>query len=321
MNVLVTGGYGYVGRRLVPFLESKVYKVRVLDVGLFTEEKHRRAGDFIGDIRNRETVREAMQGMDSVVHLAAISSDDTGCIDESLTRQVNFDAVGLLLQEAKRAGVRRFINASSSSVFGPKTEASVTEELEPEPVSLYSKYKALSETLVTSAASDKFCTVNIRPATICGYSMRPRLDLVVNKMTCDALNAGVISVWGGEQRRPNIGMLDIITIYELMLRSKESLINGETFNAGFENHKVIDLARLIQAECNKRGKEVAIEVVPHNDIRDYHINSDKLQRWLKYTPVSSIAREISEFHVPRNWDADVNYNAKCFNLRRLSVWK
>jgi nucleoside-diphosphate-sugar epimerase len=155
-----------------------------------------------GDIRDWRTVEDAVAGMDTIVHLAAISNDPTGDIDEVLTRQVNFDAIGMLLSLARRAGVKRFINASSSSVFGIKDVPNVTEELEPEPLTYYSKYKMLSEWLVTSAASPDFCTVNVRPATICGFSPRQRFDLTVNKLTADAIRKRIITVHGGQQRRP-----------------------------------------------------------------------------------------------------------------------
>ncbi|MFM8230898.1 MAG: NAD-dependent epimerase/dehydratase family protein, partial [Chthoniobacterales bacterium] len=225
-KILVTGGFGYVGSRLVPHLLGLGHDVRVLDLMLYTEagldalkadpkwpEWEKRFGLVRGDLRDTAKVREALAGRDTVIHLAAISNDPTGDIDEVLTRQVNFDAVGMLLALAKEAGVKRFINASSSSVFGARTESEINERLEPEPLTYYSKYKALSEWLVLSAAGPEFCAVNVRPATICGYSPRQRFDLTVNKLTADALRKRVITVHGGQQRRPNVGMTDRINLY------------------------------------------------------------------------------------------------------------
>ena len=199
-HILVTGGFGYVGSRLTPHLLGLGHRVRVMDYLLYTNaglealEKHecypdwkRRFAFAHGDIRDPARVSGALDGIDTVIHLAAISNDPTGEIDEVLTRQVNFDAVGMLLALAKTGGVRRFINASSSSVFGIKHDSDVTEKLEPEPLTSYSKYKMLSEWLVVAASSERFCTVNIRPATICGYSPRQRFDLTVNKLTADAV--------------------------------------------------------------------------------------------------------------------------------------
>src|SRR5579872_2673442 len=278
-SILVTGGFGYVGSRLTPHLLELGHKVRVIDLMLYTaagltalkknpnfSEWKSRFDLIEGDIRDPEAVAKATAGVDTIIHLAAISNDPTGDIDEVLTRQVNFDAIGLLLSTARANGVRRFINASSSSVFGIKDVPDVTEQLEPEPITFYSKYKMLSEWLVVSAASPDFCAVNIRPATICGYSPRQRFDLTVNKLTADAVRKGVITVHGGEQRRPNVGMTDIVNLYGILVDSDPALINGRTFNFGFENHKVIDIARIIQSEL--AGLNVQIKVTDTLDKRD-----------------------------------------------------
>ncbi len=330
--IVVTGGFGYVGSRLTPHLLAKGYGVRVLDLCLygnyglealqadprFAQWKDR--FEWIrGDIRHPDAVQKAMAGADSVIHLAAISNDPTGEVDDVLTRQVNFDAVGLLVAEAKKAGVKRFINASSSSVFGIKTVENVTEELEPEPLTSYSRYKALGEWVVRAAAAPGFCTVNVRPATICGYSPRQRFDLTVNKLTADALRKGVITVHGGEQRRPNVGMTDMIEIYAHLLEVDVDRINGRTFNFGFENHKIIDIAKLIQKELS--DLPVRIDVAPISDQRDYHISSKRLLDELGFKPISSIAQEVRELRkilesqFP-DIDAPQFYNMKTMVLSR-----
>jgi nucleoside-diphosphate-sugar epimerase len=304
-RILVTGGFGYVGSRLTPHLLEQGHFVRVLDLLLYTDaglrelKSHPKFGEWrtrfewmSGDIRSLERVTAAVQGMDVVIHLAAISNDPTGEIDDVLTRQVNFDAVGLLLARARAAGVTRFINASSSSVFGIKDASDVTEELEPEPLTCYSRYKMLAEWLVLAAASQEFCTVNLRPATICGYSPRQRFDLTVNKLTADAVRKRVITVHGGEQRRPNVGMSDMINVYAKLVDADPERICGRTFNFGFENLKVIEIARLIQSEL--ADLEVEIKITDTFDQRDYHISSDKVRRELAYEPVSSIRREIAD---------------------------
>jgi len=236
-------------------------------------------------------VEKSVAGVDAVIHLAAISNDPTGDIDEILTRQVNFDAVGMLLALSRRHGVRRFINASSSSVFGIKDVPDVTEQLEPEPLTFYSRFKALSEWLVIAASAPEFCAVNIRPATICGYSPRQRFDLTVNKLTADAVQKRVITVHGGEQRRPNVGMADVVNLYGLLIDAESERINGRTFNFGFENHKVIDIAKIIQAEL--ADLKVEIKVTDTLDKRDYHISSARLVEVLGYRPVSSIRAEVA----------------------------
>jgi nucleoside-diphosphate-sugar epimerase len=332
-NILVTGGFGYVGSRLTPHLLEQGHSVRAIDLMLYTRsgldalQKNPRFAEWKprfslveGDIREPKDVEKAMQGIDTVIHLAAISNDPTGDIDEVLTRQVNFDAIGLLLALARAAGVKRFINASSSSVFGIKDVADVTEKLEPEPLTYYSKYKALSEWLVAGAASPDFCAVNIRPATVCGFSPRQRFDLTVNKLTADAVRKRVITVHGGEQRRPNVGMTDVINLYSQLTQTEPKLINGRTFNFGFENHKVIDIAKIIQGEL--ADLKVEIKVTDTLDKRDYHISSKKLVSVLGYKPVSSIRAEVAELRqaldrgIYADIDAAEHYNMKFMKIGR-----
>lgn len=332
-KILITGGFGYVGSRLTPHLLELGHSVRVLDLMLYTRAglvalerspfypKWKDRFELVeGDIRDPGTVDQAVRGVDTIIHLAAISNDPTGEIDEILTRQVNFDAVGVLLAAAKAAGVRRFINASSSSVFGIKDVPDVTEELEPEPLTFYSKYKMLCEWLVVGAGSPDFCTVNVRPATICGYSPRQRFDLTVNKLTADAIRKRVITVHGGEQRRPNVGMTDMINLYAVLTQSDPALINGRTFNFGFENHKVIDIARIIQSVV--ADLNVEIKVTETIDRRDYHISSRKIQSVLGYQPVSSIRQEVLQLRKVlesgqfADIDASEHYNMKFMKLGR-----
>jgi nucleoside-diphosphate-sugar epimerase len=332
-KILVTGGFGYVGSRLTPHLLHLGHSVRVLDLMLYREsglEALRKDPAFpgwqdrfeliAGDLRDPTIVERAVQGVDTVIHLAAISNDPTGDLDEVLTRQVNFDAIGMLLAMARAAGVRRFINASSSSVFGIKNVPDVTEALEPEPLTFYSKYKALAEWLVTSAAARDFCAVNIRPATICGYSPRQRFDLTVNKLTADAIRKRVITVHGGEQRRPNVGMSDMINLYAQLTQTEPRIINGRTFNFGFENHKVIDIARIIQSEF--KDLNVEIKVTSTVDLRDYHISSKRILNELPYQPVSSIRQEVTQLRqaLDRGMFADIDapehYNLKIMKINR-----
>jgi nucleoside-diphosphate-sugar epimerase len=332
-KILVTGGFGYVGSRLVPHLLSLGHDVRVLDLMLYTEagldslkadpqwpEWEKRFALVRGDLRRADVVRESLAGRDTVIHLAAISNDPTGDIDEVLTRQVNFDAVGTLLALAKEAGVKRFINASSSSVFGARTESEINEQLEPEPLTFYSKYKALSEWLVLAAAGPDFCAVNVRPATICGYSPRQRFDLTVNKLTADALRKKVITVHGGEQRRPNVGMTDMINLYGMLVEVAGAKINGRTFNFGFENHKVIDIAKIIQKEL--ADLNVEIQVTATTDHRDYHISSGRILKDLGYEPVSSIRQEVARLREVleggqfADIDAPEHYNMKFMEVAR-----
>lgn len=332
-KILVTGGFGYVGSRLTPHLLRLGHAVTVLDLMLYGDhglEALRADPAFSdwesrfrlvrGDLRDAATVSDALEGVETIIHLAAISNDPTGEIDEVLTRQVNFDAIGELLHLARKKGARRFINASSSSVFGIKEDSDVTEELEPEPLTFYSKYKALSEWLVLAAAGPDFTAVNIRPATICGVSPRQRFDLTVNKLTADAVTKKKITVHGGEQRRPNVGMTDMINLYGILVDAPAEKINGKTFNFGFENHKVIGIAEIIREELSDLGVE--IEITETTDHRDYHISSAKIVSELGYEPVSSIRREVAELRkaLENNAYASVEdpayYNMKSMELAR-----
>jgi nucleoside-diphosphate-sugar epimerase len=332
-RILITGGFGYVGSRLTPRLLGRGHHVRALDLMLYTNaglEALRREPAFpqwqnrfellSGDLRDPDIVQKAVAGIETIIHLGAISNDPTGDIDEALTRQVNFDAVGMLLALARGAGVKRFINASSSSVFGIKHALNVTEDLEPEPLTFYSKYKMLAEWLVTAAAFRDFCTVNLRPATICGYSPRQRFDLTVNKLTADAVRKRVITVHGGEQRRPNVGMTDMINVYEQLVDVDAARINGRTFNFGFENLKVIEIARLIQSEL--ADLKVEIKITATLDQRDYHISSAKILSQLPYQPVSSIRQEVASLRKALeagafpDIDAPEHYNLKFMKLTR-----
>jgi nucleoside-diphosphate-sugar epimerase len=335
-KILITGGFGYVGSRLTPHLLNLEHHVRVLDLMLYTNaglDALKRDKKFpqwqnhfelvAGDMRDPQTTERAVTGVDTIIHLAAISNDPTGDIDEVLTRQVNFDAVGMLLALAKVKGVKRFINASSSSVFGVRDVADIDETLEPEPITFYSKYKMLAEWLVTAAASADFCAVNIRPATICGFSPRQRFDLTVNKLTADAVRKRVITVHGGEQRRPNVGMTDMINLYGLLVNTDAKKINGRTFNFGFENLKVIEIAKVIQSELSDLNVE--IKVTDTLDKRDYHISSAKILKELGYQPVSSIRAEVAEIRraldggIFPDVDAPEHYNMKFMKIQRSAA--
>lgn len=333
-KVLITGGFGYVGSRLTPHLLEQGHHVRVLDAMIFTSlgldalkscpsfSQWESRFEFIqDDIRNPSAVQKAMEGIESVIHLAAISNDPTGEIDEVLTRQINFDAVGLLLYYARKNNVQRFINTSTNSVMGVKDEEMVTENLEPEPLTLYAKYKALAEWLVFTAASPNFCTVNIRPATICGYSPRQRFDLTANRLTADAVRKHRLNVHIGGQVRPFVGMSDVINIYTILLQADSSLISGKTFHFGFENHKIADLAKMIQDAFS--DQQIDISEMENSDFRKFRISSERIQKTLNYQPVGSVKDEIlnlrkilDEGQFP-DIDAPEFYNIRSMKISRM----
>ena len=290
-NVLVTGGAGYVGAVLVPKLLERGYHVRVLDLYLYGDDVlNAVAGNpcldqIKGDIRDRRLLERAMAGCDAVVHLACISNDPSFELDPDLGRSINYDAFFNLVAVAKDSGVRRFIYASSSSVYGVKAEENVTEELALEPLTDYSKYKALCEEVLLREQSPDFTAVVLRPATVCGYSPRLRLDLTVNILTNYAVNAHRITVFGGAQRRPNIHVDDMADVYLRLLDAPADRIAGKTFNAGYENHTVGQLAEMIRSVV---GGATEIVTTPTADNRSYHISSEKIRRELGFAPRHTI---------------------------------
>ncbi|WP_029008367.1 NAD-dependent epimerase/dehydratase family protein [Azospirillum halopraeferens] len=294
-RVMVTGGAGYVGSMLVPALLDAGYAVTVLDLYLYGGEPlaavrdNPRLTEVKGDMRDPEIVRQALDGADAVIHLACISNDPSFELDPGLGKSINYDCFRPLVRASKAAGVKRFIYASSSSVYGIKEVADVTEDLPLEPLTDYSKFKALCETELLEEREPGFVTLIIRPATVCGYSPRLRLDLTVNILTNHAVNNGTIRVFGGGQLRPNINILDMVDVYLTSLAAPDEQIDGKTFNAGYENHSVMEIAEMVRDEA---GGAVGIVVEPTNDNRSYHISSERIARELGFRPKRTIREAV-----------------------------
>ena len=300
-NVLVTGGAGYVGSRLVPRLLDRGYRVAVYDILYFGDhflpKDNPRLTVIEGDIRDRAAAARALAGMDAVIHLACISNDASFELDEALSTSINLDAFEPFVRAAKAAGVRRFINASTSSVYGVSEAAEVREDHPLVPLTLYNEYKGLCEPLLLKHQSPEFVAVTVRPATICGYGPRQRLDLTVNILTNHAVNAGKITVFGGSQLRPNLHIEDVCALYELLLEAPDHKIAGETFNAGYHNMTVVEIARVVKRVVGEETPARAgLEIVttPTDDIRSYHINSDKIRAALGYEPRHSVEDAVRD---------------------------
>jgi nucleoside-diphosphate-sugar epimerase len=295
-SILVTGGAGYVGAVLVPKLLDAGYAVKVIDLYLYGEAAldavrgHPRLTEVHGDIRDRALLDRSMPGTDAVIHLACISNDPSYELNPALGKSINYDAFLGLVDAAKAAGAKRFIYASSSSVYGIKEVEDVTEDLPLEPLTDYSKYKALCEDYLAEARAPGFATLVIRPATVCGWSPRLRLDLTVNILTNHAVNNGLIKVFGGEQRRPNIHIQDMAAIYLRALEAPVAMIDGKVFNAGYQNHRVRELAEIVKGVVG----DVPIEVTPSNDQRSYHISSQRIARELDFVPHHSIEEAVAD---------------------------
>jgi len=292
-NVFVTGGAGYVGSILIQKLINKGYDTRVLDLMWFGSQGLNSVKDkcetIKGDIRDSKLVEKCLDNTDYVIHLAAISNDPCSDLNPELTKQVNYVATKNLIKLSKEKGIKRFIYASSSSVYGVKKEPNVTENLPLEPLTIYSRTKVWAEKIVRENNNEKFTAVNIRPATVCGYSPRMRLDLTVNILTNHAINKGKITVFGGEQKRPNIHIEDITDYYIDLLKVPKEKIAGETFNAGYENHTVMQIAEMVRDVI---GNHVQIETTPTDDLRSYHISSEKIKRVLGLSPKKTIKDAI-----------------------------
>jgi nucleoside-diphosphate-sugar epimerase len=321
-KVLITGGAGYVGHVLTPRLLAAGYQVTVYDKLFFgcrlpNDPKLR---VIEGDLRDRARLEAALSGQEAVLHLACISNDASFELDEKLSQTINYDAFEPLVAAAKRAGVRRFVYCSSSSVYGVSNSPEVTEDHPLVPLTLYNKFKGLCEPILWKYKSDDFTSVVIRPATVCGYSPRTRLDLSVNILTNHAVNKGTITVFGGTQMRPNLHIEDMVDAYHLMLTAPHEKIHGEVFNIGYENHSIADIALMVQkvvAEDMPEKGKVNIVTTPSDDNRSYHVNSDKIQRVLGYRPsrtiedaVRDLVRAFRNRLLDNSFDDDWYYNVR-----------
>ena len=273
-----------------------------------------------GDIRDRKLLERVMPGCDAVIHLACISNDPSFELDPDLGKSINYDAFHDLVDVSKDSGVHRFVFASSSSVYGLKDEDNVTEDLPLLPLTDYSKYKALCEEVLLKKREPGFVPVILRPATVCGYSPRLRLDLAVNILTNHAVNNGKITVFGGAQKRPNIHIQDVTDLYIRSLEWPDRAVDGEVFNAGYENHTITQLAETVRSRV---GDGVEIVTVPTDDHRSYHISSDKIRRQLDFTPQHSISEAVEDlvaaFGAGRIPDAmsDMRY----YNIKTMQALK
>jgi nucleoside-diphosphate-sugar epimerase len=299
-RVLVTGGAGYKGCVLVPKLLDAGYSVVVYDLMLFGAEglpRHERLEVVRGDIRDDAHYRKSLDGVDSVIHMACISNDPSFELNPSLSRSINYDCFEPLVVASKQAGVRRFIYVSSSSVYGVSDAPEVTEEHPLVPLTDYNRYKGLCEPLLLQHQSPDFTTVVLRPATVCGYSPRMRFDLTVNILTNHAVNRGVITVFGGAQKRPNIHVQDVSELYVQMLEYPDALVAGETFNVGYQNQTVAELAQLVKQVVEAEFPEKApirIETQATNDNRSYHVSSRKIEEKLGYRPRRTLQDAVRE---------------------------
>ncbi len=323
-NILVTGGAGYVGSALVPKLLEAGHQVRVFDLYLYGEAAlagvrgNSNLSEVRGDLRDPVAVNHAMLGIDTVIHLACISNDPSFELDADLGKSINFDCFPGLIQAAKDAGVTRFIYASSSSVYGVKKEEHVTEDMSLEPLTDYSKFKAMCEDVLMESREPGFETLILRPATVCGYAPRLRLDVVVNILTNYAVNTRSIRVFGGTQVRPNIHIEDMTDLYVQTVSLPGELIDGKVYNAGYYNQTISEIAESVRSIV---GPDVSIKVEPTDDNRSYRINSDLIRRELGFSAQRDIATAVRGLcdAFERGLIPDSMTDPKYFNIKTMQL--
>jgi nucleoside-diphosphate-sugar epimerase len=327
-QILVTGGAGYVGSVLVPKLLAAGHRVKVLDLYLYGEDvldsvrDNRRLQEIKGDIRDRALLTSGLAVCDTVIHLACVSNDPSFELNPELGKSINYDAFAPLVEIARDSGVRRFIYASTSSVYGIKDEDNVSEDLALEPLTDYSKYKALCEDVLARYQSPNFTTVTIRSATVCGYSPRLRLDLTVNILTSQAINRGTITVFGGEQKRPNIHIEDITDLYVDLVSRPAAQVAGKIWNAGYENHRVAEIAEMVRDVVGP--ERVKVVTSPTDDNRSYHISSERIRRELGFVARRTLKGAIRDLRdafragkVPNALEDMRYYNVKTMQAVKL----
>ena len=322
-RILITGGAGYVGCVLVPRLLDAGYRVVVYDVLYYGADglpDHSGLTVIEGDIRDTDRLSEALRDTDAVIHLACISNDPSFELDEELSKSINYDCFEPMVVAAREAGVKRFIYASTASVYGVSDAPEVREDHPLLPITDYNKYKGMCEPLLFKHRAPGFACVTIRPATVCGYSPRMRLDLSVNILTSHAVNNGKITVFGGAQTRPNIHIDDVSALYQMLLELPEGKFDGETFNAGYQNLSIAEIAGIVRdvvGEEFPEKDEIEIVTTPSNDIRSYHINSDKIRNALGFQPrrtiedaVRDLCAAFQEGRLSFSVDDDRYYNVR-----------
>jgi len=323
-KILITGGAGYVGAVLVPKLLMEGHTISVVDLFMYGDNvlpNHERLKKHKLDIRNISEINNIIKGHDMVIHLACISNDPSFELNPNLGKSINLDAFRPLVECSISNGVKRFIYASSSSVYGIKNEKNVHENMSLEPLTDYSKFKAECEEILNEYKSEDFTTVTIRPATVCGYSPRQRLDVVLNIFANNAYHNREISVFGGSQLRPNINIKDMVRAYQTLIHADKEIINGEIYNAGDMNYSVLELAEITK---DVMGEDIKLTITESDDNRSYHISSDKILKVLGFKPentlkdaVEDVKKAFEDNRLKDPLNNDYYYNIKMMQKNNL----
>jgi len=326
-KLIIFGGGGYCASVLIPQLVSDDWDVTAYDTFWYGTDHLPKVPNLHlvqGDVRDLDKIKDSLKGKEYVLHLSCISNDASFELDEKLSTSVNLDSFEPLVMAAKQAGVKRFVFASSSSVYGVSDSPSVTEDHPLVPLTLYNKYKGMCEPLLFKHTDENFVGVVFRPATVCGYGPRQRLDLSVNILTNHAVNKGKITVFGGDQLRPNLHVQDYADLCKLLLTAPSNKVSNEVFNCGFQNMSIMSIAQIVKKVVEEIFPEkgsIPIDVTTSDDPRSYHINSEKIASTLNFKPKHSIedavrdlCKAFKEGKLPNSFDDN-----KYFNVRTMKA--
>ncbi len=330
-SIFITGGAGYCGSRIVPRLLDKGYKVTVYDIMYFgydfLPKNNPNLNIITVDIRDSKKIGETCKGHDVFISLACISNDTSFNLDEALSTTINLDAFEPMVKAAKSSGIKRFVYASSSSVYGVSDKKDVKENHPLVPLTLYNKYKGLCEPILKNYSDNNFEGVTFRPATVCGYAPRLRLDLSVNILTNFAINKNKIVVFGGKQLRPNLHIEDYCGVVEFLINAPSDKIKDQIFNVGYQNLSIAEIAKKVKKVVENYfpdKKKIEIETTPSDDNRSYHINSDKIKNVLGFVPkltiedaVRDLCVAFKENKIPNSFEDDFYFNLK--RLKRINA--
>jgi nucleoside-diphosphate-sugar epimerase len=325
-SIFITGGSGYVGSKLVPHLLGLGYKVTVYDTMFFGNDflpkKNPNLRILKNDIRNTQALKKNCEGHDVFIHLACISNDASFELDENLSKSINYECFEPMVCAAKDAKIKRFIYASTSSVYGISSSKDIKEDHPLLPITLYNKFKGLCEPILLKHTDKNFEGVIFRPATVCGYAPRQRFDLSVNILTNHAINNKKIKVFGGDQLRPNLHIDDYCDVVECLVEAPSAKIENQIFNVGHQNLSINEIATKVKkiVEQQYPGIEsIPLEITESDDKRSYHINSDKIYQILKFKPKRNIETAVKDLcdSFKKNLFNDSLNNEYYFNVKRI----
>jgi len=326
-KILIFGGSGYVGSKLISNLLQNKFEIINYDLNLFGKKhlpyKNNKFTQITGDIRDFKKISKVLKKYhpDTVIHLACISNDPSFLLNKKLSKEVNYNAFLGLMKILEKIKIKKFIFASTCSVYGVSNKPKVTETHNLKPITLYNRYKADCEKeFFKRIKKNCFQGIVIRPATVCGVSPKMRFDLTVNILTNFAYNKNYIKVFGGSQSRPNIHIDDMVRLYKKLCKMNLGKLNGEVFNAGFENYSINQIANKVKKIVEKiTKKNIEIRKEASNDLRSYNVNSDKIKKILKFKPQKTISSAIKEIAVEfkKGKFKDSFFNLNYFNVKKL----